>query len=203
MVGRPEKQAPRRAMTSPVYWAVLGLVIERPSYGLELYHRFQRLYGDVLPISGESHVYSALNGLETRGLIATIPGIGEGRQPKPHYQATQSGVNSYVEWLAEQVDVERRRQELWVRQLAILADNPRAALHVLGCFERQYLKGAGKIGQRPAGAAVGARSELIEELVTDQQRRVGGAMLSWLRHAHDIFEARTAGSVDRDDPPRA
>ncbi len=189
-------------MSSQVYWALLGLVIERPSYGLEFYNRYQRVYGDVLPISGESHIYSALNVLERRGLIAIIPEIGVSRQPKPHYQATQSGEHSYVEWLVEQVDVERRRQELWVRQLTIFAHNPKAALHVLGRFERQYLKKQGQVGYQSAGAVTGTRDQLIDELVADQQRRAVGAMLLWLRNAHDMFEAR-AGSVARDDPPRA
>ncbi|MFI5004543.1 MAG: PadR family transcriptional regulator [Solirubrobacterales bacterium] len=203
MTARPAKKASGRAMSSQVYWALLGVVIERPSYGLELYNRFQRMYGDVLPISGESHVYSALNVLEGRGFIATIPEVGVTRQPKPHYQATQLGEHSYVEWLVEQVDAERRRQELWVRQLTIFAHNPRAAVHVLGRFEREYLKGTGQVGHQPAGEVAGARDELIDGLVADHQRRSVRATLLWLRHAHDVFEARAAGSAARDDPPRA
>jgi DNA-binding PadR family transcriptional regulator len=202
MTARAEKKAPGRMMSSQVYWALLGLVIERPSYGLELYNRYQRVYGDVHPISGESHVYSALNALEARGLIAIIPETESSRQPKLHYQATQSGENSYVEWLVGEVDVERRRQELWVRQLTIFAHNPRAALHILGRFERQYLKGRGQVGHQPAGRVIGARDELIDDLVCEQQRIAVGGMLMWLRHAHDRFEAR-AGSIARDDPPRA
>jgi DNA-binding PadR family transcriptional regulator len=190
-----------RAMTSPVSWALLGLVIARPSYGNELYQRFQRVYADVLPISSHSHIYSALNTLQARGLIAPIPG-GDvlARQPKPHYQATQSGVASYVEWLVEQVDAERRRQELWVRQLAVFAHNPGAALDVLGRFEHQYLKGAGQVGRQPAEAASSSRDELIDALVAEQQRIAAGGMLMWLRHAHNTFEARAQG-VARDDSP--
>jgi DNA-binding PadR family transcriptional regulator len=191
-----------RPMTSPVNWALLGLVIERPSYGRELYSRFQRTYADVLAINSESHIYSALDALEKRGLIVTIPGLGAiTRQPKPRYQATQSGVERYVEWLVKQVDAERRRQELWVRQLAIFADNPNAALHVLGRFQDQYLKGAGQVGRQPTVAANGARDDMIDELVAEQQRIAAGGMLKWLRHAHDTFEARTK-SAAQDDAPR-
>jgi DNA-binding PadR family transcriptional regulator len=190
-----------RAMTSPVSWALLGLVIARPSYGNELYQRFQRVYGDVLPISSQSHIYSALNTLQARGLIAPIPGVDvRARQPKPHYQATQSGVELYVEWLVQQVDAERRRQELWVRQLAVFAHNPSAALDVLGRFQHQYLKGAVQVGHQPAEAARGSRDELIDALVAEQQRIAAGGMLTWLRHAHNTFEAR-AQSVARDDSP--
>jgi DNA-binding PadR family transcriptional regulator len=188
-------------MTSPVNWAILGLLIERPSYGLELANRYQRVYADVLPVSGESHVYSALDALETRAMIETIPGIGVGRQPKPHYQATLQGVRSYEDWLVEQVDAQSRRQELWVRQLAIFAHDPEAALQILGRYERQYLKGAGRTGRLPDGSAIDSRGELIDGLVAEQQRIAVGGMLSWLRYAHARFEA-LAGSVARDDPPR-
>ena len=61
MAAQPEKKAPSRAMTSQVYWVLLGLVIERPSYGMEYYHRYQRLYGVAHPVSGWSHIYEALN----------------------------------------------------------------------------------------------------------------------------------------------
>lgn len=201
MTAASANTATGRAMTSPVYWALLGLVIARPSYGNELYQRFQRVYADVLPISSHSHIYSALDALQGRGFIAEIPGVDVlARQPKPHYQATQSGVESYVEWLVQQVDAERRRQELWVRQLAVFAHNPSAALDVLGRFEHQYLQGAGQVGRPPAEAARGSRDELIDALVAEQQRIAAGGMLTWLRHAHTTFEAR-AQSVARDDSP--
>ncbi len=151
-------------------------------------------------ISSSSHIYAALDVLKARGLIAAIPGGGTDRQPRPEYQATQLGVQRYEEWLVEQVDVERRRQELWVRQLAVFAHDPRGALRVLGRFERQYLKGAGQVGDRPAVA--GTRDELIDELVAEQQRIAVGGMLTLLRGTLARFEAR-AGGVARDEPPRA
>jgi DNA-binding PadR family transcriptional regulator len=199
----PANTATGREMTSPVNWALLGLLIERPSYGRELYSRFQRVYADVLAINSESHIYSALDALEKRGLIAVIPIRPSAvvRQPKPQYQATQSGLDRYVEWLVKQVDVERRRQELWVRQLAIFAENPRAALHVLGRFRSQYLRGAGEVGRQPDVAAMGARDELIDGLVAEHRRIAAGGMIRWLRHAHDVFQTRAAGA-SRDDPPR-
>jgi DNA-binding PadR family transcriptional regulator len=178
-----------RAMTSSVSWALLGLVISRSSYGWELAHRFERTYGDVLPVSSESHVYSALNTLEARGLIEIVPGTEIGRQPKPHYRATPLGISSYEDWLVEQVDAERRRQELWVRQLAVFAHDPVAALHVIDRFERQYLKRAGQVGGRRDGAASDPRLDLIDGLVAEQHRIAVGGMLSWLRSARDRFEA--------------
>lgn len=199
MAATPAKKMPGRTMTSPVYWALLGLVIERPSYGWELYNRFQRVYADVLHLSGESHVYAGLDALEQRGLIETIPGIGVGRQPKPHYKATPAGVRSHEDWLVEQIDTHSRNQELWVRQLAIFAHDPKAALGVLERYERQYLKEAGQAGRLPDCSVSGARGKLIDTLVAEQQRVAVGGMLSWLGYAKARFAA-LAGNVARDDP---
>ena len=49
-------------------------------------------------------------------------------------------MRTYENWLVEQVDAEQRRAELWVRQLAVFADHPAAALRVIDRFERQYLE---------------------------------------------------------------
>jgi DNA-binding PadR family transcriptional regulator len=193
--------AAARQMRSSVNWTLLGLVIERPSYGLELATRFQRVYAEVLKVSGDSHVYKALDALESRAMIEMIPGTGFGRQPKPHYRATELGVGSYEDWLVEQVDVEAQRQELWVRQLSMFAHDPQAALQVLGRFERQYLKRVGQVGlptRRPTGDT---RTELIDDLVSEQQRIAVGGMLSWLRYTQALFEARVRKPAD--EPPPA
>jgi DNA-binding PadR family transcriptional regulator len=193
-------------MTSAVNWALLGLVISRSSYGFELSQRFERTYGEVLRVSGDSHVYHALSQLEARGLVEVIPGAEIVRQPKLHYRATPLGVSSYQDWLVEQVDVESRRQELWVRQLAVFAHDPQTALAVIERIERQYQKRAGQTGGPPglAGTVTGPRDErgeVVDGLVAQQRRLAVGGMLSWLRHAHARFEA-LAGSVVSDEPPR-
>ncbi|MGC2374894.1 MAG: PadR family transcriptional regulator [Solirubrobacteraceae bacterium] len=199
MAATRAKRTPTQAMTSVVYWVLLGLVIERPSYGLELYHRFQRMYGDLLSVKSESHVYGALNSLEKRELIETIPGTGVARQPKPHYKATQHGAHSYEDWLVTQVDDEPRRQELLVRQLGIFADDPAAALRLVGRFEEQHLKSAAPAARLP-GVPRDSRAELIEDLVAERRRLADGGMLKWLHYAEDRIESRAGRPVD--DPPR-
>ncbi|MGH2911355.1 MAG: PadR family transcriptional regulator [Solirubrobacteraceae bacterium] len=199
MAATPARQTPTQEMTSIVYWVLLGLVIERQSYGLELYHRLQRLYGDVLSVKSESHIYGALNSLEKRELIETVPGTRVGRQPKPHYKATQHGLDSYVEWLVAHVTDEKHRQELWVRQLGIFADDPDAAFGLVGRFEEQHLKGVVETIRLP-DTPRDSRAELIEDLVAERQRLADGGMLSWLHYAEDRIAAR-AGRSHADDPP--
>lgn len=190
-------------MASEVYWTLLGLIIARPSYGMELYRRYERTFGDVLPISESSHIYRGITELLERGYVREMPApraavASMGRQPKPHYHATELGVRSYTDWLIDQVDVERNRQALWVRQLSTFIDEPSAALHVLGSYQNKCLGYAGKAGEPRDDVPAGSRDELIERLVARRQRLALGGQMSWLKHAIATFEAR-AGSLTRDD----
>lgn len=189
MSERAARKAAVRPMKSPVHWALLGLVIDRSSYGLELAKRFERVYGEVLPVSGDSHVYYALDTLHARGMIEMVPGTEIGRQPKPHYQATELGVRSYEDWLVAQIDAERQRQELWVRQLAVFVHDPDAALNVIDRFQSTYLKGAGQTRRAQEATTADSRTGLIDGLVSEHRRLAVGSTLSWLRYAHDSFEA--------------
>ncbi len=177
-------------MTSLVYWTLLGLVIERASYGQELYNRFERKYGDVVRLSGASHVYGALDSLEARTLIESIPGTGPDRQPRTHYRATSLGISSYRAWCMEQfVAAQRHSQELWVRQFSVFASDPDTALCMLVELESQHLKEAERTGHS-AGAPIGSRAEMIDDLVSERERLAEGGLLKWLQYAQDRFEAR-------------
>jgi DNA-binding PadR family transcriptional regulator len=187
-----------RAMTSVVYWALLGLVIERPSYGLELYNRYQRLYADLLPVSGSSHIYTALDALEDRAFIETMSATGSGRQPKPYYQVTALGMSGFLEWYVEQMDAQRRGLELWARQLAVFAQEPARAIDLIARFRREYLQTVGEIGNAPKPA--NSRGALIDELVAEQQRIAAGGTLSWLRFANARFQALARSVAENDSP---
>jgi DNA-binding PadR family transcriptional regulator len=179
-------------MTSLVNWALLGLVIERPSYGFEFANRFERVYGGVLLLSGTSQVYSALDALESRELIEIVPGTTTlGRQPRPRYQATEYGLRQYEDRLVEQADTEARRQELWVRQLGIFIRDPGAAIRVLDRFQQRYQKRAGRIGLPTS--AIASSGDLVDELVSQQQRHAVGGTLSFLGYARARFEQLANG----------
>src|ERR1700684_4706111 len=103
-VMRAERGVQAAPMHSQVNWALLGLVIERPSYAYELARRFERTYRDVLSLSSKSHVYTALGALQDRALIEEVPSTRTGRQPRPRYRATARGVQGYAEWIVSQVE---------------------------------------------------------------------------------------------------
>ncbi len=183
-------------MRSPVNWALLGLVIERPSYGYELVQRFERTFGDELELSSPSQIYTALDTLTRRGLIGELPPDGPAngavRQPKPHYRATADGVHGYQDWLIAQVHEERRRSRLFARQLAALA--PHAALTVIDRCEQACLQDAARTP--PAGAEdhpPDGPAGLADRLVAEEDRLAIGARLSWIEYARRELGALAAG----------
>lgn len=186
------------AMRSPVSWALLGLVIERPSYGYELLQRFERTYGDALELSSPSQIYVALDTLTRRGLIEELPADPATsvvvRQPKPHYRATAAGLDGYREWLIAQMRGERRRSRLFARQLAGL--ERRVALAVIERYEQACLREARELPKATAeehSAAAG----LAARLACEEERLAVGARLTWIEYARREFTALADRPVPR------
>ncbi len=180
-------------MTSPVNWAVLGLVIERPSYGWELAQRFERVYGDVLRLSSTSHIYVALTALQDRVMIEVVPRPGGdeggvGRQPKPHYRATEIGTRGYREWLVVQGREEHQRSQLFVRQLAIFAHDPNAALDLIASYRQICLDAGGRASIVAPDSPSDVASELMARLAAQQESLAAGARLAWCNYARREFE---------------
>ncbi|MGH2853337.1 MAG: PadR family transcriptional regulator [Solirubrobacteraceae bacterium] len=192
-------------MRSPVYWSLLGLVIKRPGYGYQLVKRFELEYGDDLPLSSDSHIYTALNELRRRGLVEAIPGAevieSDGRQPKPRYRATVRGLQAYRDWLCGQVREDRRQARLFLRQLAVLAHDPAGGLEVIACLEQASLEEA---GHASAVSARGARSDevsgLLDRLVSEESRLVSQVKLLFAEYARGEFEALPSRGSCRDGP---
>jgi DNA-binding PadR family transcriptional regulator len=181
---RAESHAQAAPMHSAVNWALLGLVIERPSYAYELAQRFERTYGEVLSLSSVSHIYTALAALKGRRLVQEIPGTRTGRQPKPRYRATDQGLGDYGEWLVGQVGEDRRRERLFVLQLATFTAHPDAALAILDRYEQECHSQARAIPLSTRGQGLtGAPQDLASRLAGEQARLALGAKLAWVQYA--------------------
>jgi DNA-binding PadR family transcriptional regulator len=176
-------------MRSPVNWALLGLVIDRPSYAYELARRFERTYRDVLSLSSLSHIYTALGALQDRSLSEERPGARPGRQPKPVYRATPLGIESYGEWLVSYVGEDRRRQVRFVLGLSALARNPNLLLEVLQRYEQAWLAPETEttvfeLGSVPEGPG----RELAGRILSEQNELTVAAKLRWLRQVRQALE---------------
>ena len=179
-----ERHQDATPMRSPVNWALLGLVIERPSYAYDLAQRFERRYGEVLPLSNIGHIYTALGVLAGRALVEEIPGTRAGRQPKPHYCATPIGMLEYRDWLVGQLGEDRRRNQMFVLALGALTNAPEQMLEVIRGYERAC------IAQGMYTAIAGAQETransalaLLDRLGEEENRLAVGAKLEWAEYA--------------------
>lgn len=208
-------------MRSAVNWAVLGLVIERPSYGYELFQRLERRYGGVLdpPIS---QIYAALNALERAELIEPLPAgqaalelAEEGlrspakRQPKVHYRATASGARAFREWVAEQMRDDPRHVEL-LRRIAGTAaagvDRVGTMRALVDAYESACVEEASLLPLPPArtGASpAAAAGELVERLVLAARRGLLDAHFAWIAYARKEIDAFEATRPHTDEPADA
>jgi DNA-binding PadR family transcriptional regulator len=178
-------------MQSPVNWALLGLVIDRPSYAYELARRFERTYDGVLSLSSVSHVYTALTTLKDRTLIEEIPGTRSGRQPKPRYRATETGMVEYGNWLVGEIREDRRRQRLFVLQMASFLRDPDAAIGMLDRYEQACLQEVGQIPLAPERDRVPSEAShaLLARLTAEESRLALGAKLEWVQYARGELRA--------------
>jgi DNA-binding PadR family transcriptional regulator len=181
------EEAPMRSL---VNWALLGLVIDRPSYAYELAARFKHNYGDALSLSSVSHVYTAMGALKDRLLVQEIPGTRNGRQPRPHYRATAKGMDAYRDWLVGQIKEDRHRQQLFVVQLGAFMRKPHEALELLKRYEESCLELAGSRTVVRLDAVRGGESAaLIDRLLEEETRLALGAKLAWAKYARQRLTA--------------
>jgi DNA-binding PadR family transcriptional regulator len=170
-----------------VSWTVLGIVIEQPSHGYELAVRFEQIYGDLLELSGRSHIYAALDSLARKGLIEAHPNppdvlTASHRHPKTHYEATAQGIKSHREWLAGQLAEQHRRSRRFTIQLAAL--DPQKALEVLDQCEQQILRDSTRPATpRPGELASDTPERLADRLSVEQERLSAHSRLAWVEYA--------------------
>jgi DNA-binding PadR family transcriptional regulator len=184
--GSVREQAPA-PMHSPVNWAVLGLVIERPSYAYELAHRFERTYAGALSLSSVSHVYTALSTLRERGLVHEVADPRGAVRSKRRYEATAQGLCEHEEWLIGQVSEERRRQRVLVAQMGALARTPERACAVLDAYERACLE---ELAAAPAaGDSTPGTTGMVARLIGEETRLAVAAKLRWVQYARAQLRA--------------
>jgi DNA-binding PadR family transcriptional regulator len=185
MPGTDDFARPQPQQQSAVQWALLGLVIERPSYGYELATRFERAYNGELRLSSPSYAYVVLEALKDRELVEEVPGSGSDRQPKPIYRSTRLGMAAFEEHLVSEVGEDRRRFRVWTRKLTAFAREPEVGLALTGRIREACLKEA--LGSRSFSPRTEAQLDpagrLAARLAAEEGRLAIEAMLSWLDYA--------------------
>ncbi len=215
----PEAAGSTVRLKSPVNWAVLGLVLERPTYGYELVTRLERRYSGVLEPK-QSHIYDALDRLERAGLIEPMPedasdgnhGERNSTQPsrrswKLHYRATALGSQAFREYVASLLRNDDPRQlELLRRIGAVVALHQIDALEdLVDRFEDLCLEEAGRLGLPPSrdpNAPSADTVRVVVERLMVKSRHVNlEAQFAWLADAREEIAFLRAAHEDPGNEP--
>lgn len=170
--------------------AVLGLVIERPSYGYEVWQRFEARFDGIIDV-GASRIYQAFDGLLADNLIELAPGVAAGsrRQPRPCYRATDRGTHVHRAWLAEELRGDPARLELNRRLLATGADDVPTLLQVVDRYEQACLDEMTELRPDARATAGSALDAMRDRLLAEERRLVLEARMKWILFARRQLEA--------------
>lgn len=179
---------------------MLGLVLDRPSYGYELVSRFDRAFGEqpwewrVTPQA----IYGALNDLEADALIEPVQQEGvrpiesSQRRSRQHYRVTATGARAMREWLAQPMMSNPSREELLIRLHFGETDDQALGdmlrLHAVECLEELE-----RIGAAPD-------STRAQRLVKEDRRLAVQARLSWIDFARAELRGPKDGPIRPLDP---
>lgn len=186
-----ERGAPpgARAWRSPVTWAILGLVLEKPSYGYEIAVRFDRRFSPLMSVS-PSNIYTTLDRLVRLGFVERVRGrtgtVSE-RQRRQHYKGTADGARAYREWLAACLRDDPRRTDVLVRLSSICMRGPEALLDLLDRYEVECVEETQRLAgaRREAADDGGLMPALIGRVVESERRLMLTAQLQWVQQAKD------------------
>lgn len=183
---------------------VLGLVVERPSYGYALSQEITERFG-FLHLA-RTAVYKTLQRLEDDGLVeeAGVKRIRPSRRAAPRvlYRATPDGVAEFKRWMAERSERSVLRDEFQAKLgLAAPADLPEllqtaeaqlaACVADLAALRRPSLAQA-RVSTTPWPAAA-------RMLVDDFKVQWLEGMVDWLTSTIEVMSVRIA---QEDDPER-
>lgn len=172
-------------MRASAKYAVLGLLLERPSYGHELLVRFREAFGEGGWAVSAQGLYAALDRLERDGLIEPTGEERDAsrRQPRRPYVVTAAGAAELRRFLDAPMGPEPSRAELLVRLRCAGAHDAGALARMLDAHELACRDELRRI-------ADGAHPAALAELLAREQRRlVVEARLSWIDYARRQLRA--------------
>ncbi|HEX5308008.1 MAG TPA: helix-turn-helix transcriptional regulator [Solirubrobacteraceae bacterium] len=176
-------------------WLVLGLVIQQPSHGYEIYQRFER-YGAVLQLS-RSSVYAVLNRLRGMRMIEQIDlepvgPVSRKLESRRSFRATGLGASAYRRWVAERIgeDTQWTQVMAQVACASLLGVDDLAS--VVDWFESDSLREMKELPTSdPEQASLDVES-IVEMLILDKRRREMRARIEWATYARHVLHRHGA-----------
>jgi DNA-binding PadR family transcriptional regulator len=181
-------------MKAGTKYAVLGLLLERPSYGYEVLVRFRRAFDAGQWAITPQGLYASLDRLERDGLIEPIAletADTSRRQPKTPYRVTADGARALRHFLETPMSPDPTRAEFLVRLQCAASKDSEALLRMLDGYENACLD---ELGRLTHGGDEIAQIGTLVELLALEDRRLGiQARLTWIDFARQ--QLRSAAPV--------
>jgi DNA-binding PadR family transcriptional regulator len=183
-------------MRSSIHWAVLGLLIERPAHGYDVFQRFDDAYAGAIELTTHSQVNGAVKALEQRGLIERLPAEAANPDAQPQrrisYRATEHGLCAYEQWMMAYSPRSADAPGVFARQLAGL---PTAtALAVIERYEQACLSEISSTRvERADASAPSSGPELQRRLIAEEKYLALAAKIQWARYARNQIKGRGRG----------
>jgi DNA-binding PadR family transcriptional regulator len=185
-------------MKAGTKYAVLGLLLERPSYGYEVLVRFRRAFDAGQWAISAQGLYASLDRLERDGLIEPIESQSaevRRRQPKTPYRVTAHGARELRQFLESPMSSDPSRAEFLVRLQCAASKDAEALLRMLDGYEHACLDELGRLaGAGPGRSGAAQPGVLIERLALEDRRLSLQARLTWIDFARQQLRCVAAGS---------
>lgn len=172
--------------------AVLGLVIEQPSYGYKLAQRLEDRCGSW----GwqRAGVYGALDQLARERLVVSLPqndAADTGRAgARTIYEATPQGVDYFHDWLLESCSPSPLRQDLDLKILLSRAEYLPQLIEQTWAQEQQCLQALDALRQRAQSGRAGAPltwAEARTVLQRDAEIKLRQVRIEWLQDVRRVM----------------
>ncbi len=186
-----------RTRANPLALAVLACVYEQPMHPYEVAQTLRSRAKHESVRLNYGSLYSVVEGLERRGLIAATETVREGRRPeRTVYEITDAGARELVDWLSELVAVPEKEYPQFEAALSFLPVlSPDEALRLLrhraGALEMQ-------LTQQRAGLRLAQDNGIprIFELEAEYHLHLLDAELTWVRVLVKELETGSLEGVD-------
>jgi DNA-binding PadR family transcriptional regulator len=177
---------------------VLGLMIERPSYGYGL----QQQVAERLEFLGlaESAVYKTIERLEADGLVEEVgeKQVGRTRRGAPRilYRATPAGVDQFREWMATPCHRAVVRDELHAKLALSTPDDLPQLLATVESQAEECLAELALLSRPSLAASTNVPWSAAARMMTDDfKARWLESLVDWLNAVAEVIEERIERSA--------
>ncbi len=162
---------------SPLKGAVLGLLVQGPSYGYEIANRLERQLGPGWTIVRPS-LYRMLRGLDSEGLLSSTLIADEAGSARIMYYATDRAEQALVTWMDSPLSFDEAQLQLQARMVvARMEDLPRL-MTALNEYERALFAKREEVEQ-PRPALPSLRAAMMFLVREASMQRIAAELL-WL-----------------------